>query len=282
VTELGPHHGHVLERADRRRVRLAGRLCLLAGAVAACGVVACASLLEIPEDPQLVEQSGATPLAPRDEPDRGGAPPGPSDGDSIDEPRPPPPLETAPAAMERAEPSTTPPQIQAVLADAGSSPPVVVPTQEDAAVPAICGPARSLGPDGHCYATLAELSPWPEARRNCQALGAGWDLASLRSAAENQFATELAGADVWIGASDLGMDGTWVWVDDGSVFWQGDALGAPVAGAFANWNSTEPNGRGGSGCARLVAALAGSWADLECEMQRGALCEGPAPLPPSD
>ena len=65
-------------------------------------------------------------------------------------------------------------------------------------------------------------------------------------------------------------------IDDGTIFWQGDETGAPVNGAFANWNSTEPNGFGASDCARLAPSQDNSWADLECEMPRGALCEGPA------
>ena len=49
-------------------------------------------------------------------------------------------------------------------------------------------------------------------------------------------------AYVWIGANDISTEGTWVWVDDGTQFWQGDKNGSPVDGRFNNWSGgNEPD-----------------------------------------
>jgi hypothetical protein len=124
---------------------------------------------------------------------------------------------------------------------------------------------------------------WPDARANCQALGAGWDLASLRSNVEAVFWAPRLTFDVWVGASDTANEGVWIWVSDGAQFWAGDGVtGAAVNGAFANWNTDEPNGGENSDCARMLARIAAQpdrnapWADLECTELLGALCEGPA------
>jgi hypothetical protein len=42
-------------------------------------------------------------------------------------------------------------------------------------------------------------------------------------------------AYVWIGANDISTEGTWVWVDDGTQFWQGGQGGSRVDGRFNNW-----------------------------------------------
>lgn len=127
---------------------------------------------------------------------------------------------------------------------------------------------------------LSAAAPWLEARESCRALGDGWDLAVPRSAALNAFLATLLVDEAWLGGSDRETEEVWRWVDDGSVFWRGDEAGAAPEGAFANWNPSEPNGGGNSDCLRLVSRVGDEWADLECEMPRSALCEGP--LPPAE
>jgi len=52
-------------------------------------------------------------------------------------------------------------------------------------------------------------------------------------------------AYVWIGANDISTEGKWVWVDDGTQFWQGDTNGSPVDGRFNNWpGGFEPDNYG--------------------------------------
>jgi hypothetical protein len=169
--------------------------------------------------------------------------------------------------------------------DGGSDPTPPIPelpdatAPEPAAVPAPtpgCAALESLGPNGNCFVALAALVSWAEARLDCRARGVGWDLASIRSPAVNEFVAGLAGAEAWIGGSDAANEGTWRWVSDGTPFWQGLAAGSAFGGAYANWNPDEPNGGVFSDCMRIVPPVGGSWADLECDTLRGSVCEGPA------
>ena len=139
-----------------------------------------------------------------------------------------------------------------------------------------CAGSGSVGPNARCFAVLGAAQSWDSARASCQAIGQGWDLASIRSAEVDQYVVGLITAEAWIGASDSVLEGTWRWVNDGLSFWRGNAPdGGALGGAYAHWNSTEPNGGVNSNCARIVPAVGNSWADLECEMPVGALCEGP-------
>lgn len=151
--------------------------------------------------------------------------------------------------------------------------------QEPPLEPSICGNERSQGPNGRCFALISTPLPWAEARESCQALGQGWDLAIARTAELNAFLSTLITDEAWLGGTDQNTEEVWRWVDDESIFWRGDEAGAAPAGAFANWNPTEPNGGGNSDCLRLVSRVGNEWADLECELPRSGLCEGPLPAP---
>lgn len=155
------------------------------------------------------------------------------------------------------------------------------PALADAAAPASCAQGESLGPNGHCYFIDAELATWDDARANCQARGAGWDLASVRSAAESEFLGDELEFEAWIGASDADIEGTWVWVVDDLPFWSGTGeTGSAIDDAYVNWNATEPNGSTGTNCARALERTADApdrdapWADLVCTQTLGAICEG--------
>jgi len=94
--------------------------------------------------------------------------------------------------------------------------------------------------NGHEYEVIAsEGVTWTNARTAAQALGAGWDLASVTSAAENAFVVSLlpgapaSRSHFWIGGTDAAVEGTWVWVD-------GDPF------PYANWHGGEPNNAGGN------------------------------------
>ncbi|MEO8177640.1 MAG: C-type lectin domain-containing protein [Deltaproteobacteria bacterium] len=151
----------------------------------------------------------------------------------------------------------------------------------DAAITSGCA-AAGLGPSDNCYLVDTTPHSWSDARASCRALGDGWDLASLRSAQNSAFAAPLLTLEAWIGASDAALEGTWTWVDQGDAFWLGDGMGSALNGAYANWNSNEPNGAEESDCGRILPAgaavspgLTAPWADLSCTELRGALCEGP-------
>jgi hypothetical protein len=147
-----------------------------------------------------------------------------------------------------------------------------------------CASDELTGPNGHCYFFESSPLSWDAARSACLARGTGWDLISVRSAADSTFLGDTLTFEAWLGASDAATEGTWVWVVDNQPFWVGSgATGNAVGGAYANWNSDEPNGFT-SDCARALPRSSGSvnpdapWADFGCESLLGAVCElYPAP-----
>jgi lectin-like protein/PEP-CTERM motif-containing protein len=91
---------------------------------------------------------------------------------------------------------------------------------------------------GHEYDVVsAEGITWEGARTAAQALGIGWDLASVGDAAENSFIESLLfpvnpnRSHYWIGATDATTEGVWHWVD-----------GTPWG--FTDWWGGEPNDLG--------------------------------------
>jgi hypothetical protein len=275
-------------------------------------LAACASLLDIPEDPRVdpvatapalepqpgatvlqpgappsvpaenvspspgseVDGSGASVIAEQTRPSTGEAtgmnPPSGSapDAGTTDEPSEPQPSEPRPTEPEPTEPEPSEPPPVGSGGSAGQEPPPA---------PSPCGGGRSQGPNGRCFTLLSPTLPWSDARESCQDLGNGWDLAVARDAALNAFLATLISDEAWLGGTDADTEGVWRWVDDATIFWRGDEAGAAPEGEFANWNPTEPNGGGNSDCLRLVSRVGNEWADLECELARSALCEGPLP-----
>ena len=63
----------------------------------------------------------------------------------------------------------------------------------------------------------------------------------MANISSNDFGNTSAGSEgggaayVWIGANDISTEGKWVWVDDGTQFWQGGTDGSSVDGRFSNW-----------------------------------------------
>jgi hypothetical protein len=140
-----------------------------------------------------------------------------------------------------------------------------------------CGAGADVAGDGVCWFIGKQELSFSDARLGCRARGAGWDLAAPKTARLNAQLTRLLDAEAWIGGSDQAVEGTWVWLVDGTRFWKGDgSTGAAANGAFTNWASGgEPNGGQASDCARILPAN-GAWADLQCDQLRVAACQGPA------
>ena len=239
-----------------------------------CVLAACADLLDIPSHPQLVDEPLASP--------EGAPSSAPADAPPVSsptaEPLMPSPLEAAmdPLALDTRTAATTPATASdAGVADAAATPPSA---PSDAALTPECPSPQRLGPNDRCYATVATLLSWLDARRSCRALGNGWDLAAIHEEPVNQFLAALLTSETWIGASDRGTEGTWIWVDTGDTFWNGNAdAGSAANGAYVNWSDGEPNDNNGSDCARIQPGAGGTWADLDCAALRSAVCEGPVP-----
>ncbi len=89
--------------------------------------------------------------------------------------------------------------------------------------------SSAVGGNDHFYDLILsdDVISWHESQAAAQA--AGGYLASITSSAENDFVTALTGGvEAYIGATDEGLEGTFVWIN-------GDPFG------FANWAFGEPN-----------------------------------------
>ncbi len=146
-----------------------------------------------------------------------------------------------------------------------------------------CDANESLGPNGACFyvfATMGSEVNWDDARLACRSHDDGWDLAALRSANLQTFieglaAAEAPGEQLWIGASDAGTEGQWLWVTDDTQFWEGGIGGSVVGSQYANWKSDQPSGDS-QNCARILPESDGwQWADAPCDETYGFICEGP-------
>lgn len=128
--------------------------------------------------------------------------------------------------------------------------------------------------NGHYY-TLTALAA-SQAGCRTQAVNLGGELVSIGDAAEqafvaSAFASTLATTALWIGASDAGTEGVWLW-DDGTPY------------AYANWHAGEPNNAGNEdGATMLTNANLNRWNDEPTlNVRRGiveidALAVGDAP-----
>lgn len=109
------------------------------------------------------------------------------------------------------------------------------------AMHAAAAPVRWTG-NGHLYEVRVDPNgvSWPQAHLRARALGCGWHLASVTSAAENAFVHGLLagrpeifeGAGPWLGAFQQNgraePAGNWRWVTDEPF-------------AYTNWNGGEPS-----------------------------------------
>lgn len=129
----------------------------------------------------------------------------------------------------------------------------------------------------HVYEVVTDSQDWAGARTAAAAktvpkLGGGTCpgyLATVTSAAENQFIYDKVRQASWLGGSDSVTEGSWYWVTDpdvsGTKFWQGAGSGSGGAAQnsmYTNWNGTvEPNDSGSNEDAIQMLA-SGLWNDL--------------------
>jgi len=132
---------------------------------------------------------------------------------------------------------------------------------------------------GHDYLLCAERRTWPDALGGCVAIG--MSLVRIDDLAENDWLDanrNVTGSgsppNVWIGASDAGVEDEWRWAD-GELFWTGDHLGMPENGLFANWYDREPNDvdlAADEDCGSLGSNRP-EWFDSACDQLYPYICE---------
>ncbi|XP_039668064.1 CD209 antigen-like [Perca fluviatilis] len=115
-----------------------------------------------------------------------------------------------------------------------------------------------------CYFTSIGKKNWTRSREYCQSKGA--DLAIIKSQEERRFINGLYSSDkeVWIGLTDEGVEGHWVWVD-----------GTPLTTAY--WDKGQPNSYSGRNqdCVEFWhrATGYGDWNDENCNIEQNFICE---------
>ncbi|XP_070539201.1 perlucin-like protein [Ptychodera flava] len=105
------------------------------------------------------------------------------------------------------------------------------------------------------------LYTFDDAERVCNGMGAS--LVIINDADENLFLKAFTRHQrhIWIGVTDVEVEGVWVWVD-----------GSPLT--YSNWMPGEPNNAGKrEHCAHLYSNQHGKWNDYPCSTRFGFICE---------
>lgn len=130
--------------------------------------------------------------------------------------------------------------------------------------------------NGHWYAINDHAVSWTQAR--AEALDVGGYLVTITSWEENDFVAnllssyvidhDLENAYAYVGGSDAGAEGVWLWTDGPEAnqqFWQGGTDGFAPDGSYSNWqldnheDQVEPNG--GPGENYMYIRGTGEWTD---------------------
>jgi len=139
---------------------------------------------------------------------------------------------------------------------------------------------------GHYYKFVSSGLPWVDARTASEATilyGLRGYLAEINSDAENTFiGNETTATNVWMGASDRAVEGTWIWDGATSTYNKPDGSGGSalgVGGAYASWATGEPNDHVSGGVDREDCGVTnwqgvvGKWNDLPCGSSYSYLME---------
>jgi hypothetical protein len=115
------------------------------------------------------------------------------------------------------------------------------------------------------YRFSSSARMWADAQSDC-ALDGG-HLVVLDSGPENTYVDSLTAGELWIGYSDVAVEGLWVWI-----------TGEPTM--FLNWRSDAPNngadtGLGPQNCGEMDQGDVGTWNDDECNEINPYVCECP-------
>jgi hypothetical protein len=108
---------------------------------------------------------------------------------------------------------------------------------------------------------------WIEAQHQAEALGG--DLVTINDAPENEWVrSNFANfgsqqQPIWVGLSDVAVEGTYVWAD-----------GAPLG--YANWAAGEPNNLGNEDYVMMSDAVTGEWNDAHSGLHFSGVVELPA------
>jgi hypothetical protein len=136
-------------------------------------------------------------------------------------------------------------------------------TIQDSACPAGCQGITVLGTS---YMGCEAATSFSDAEILCQMQG--MHLVRIDSKSENTIVVQIAqglGSYVWIGGSDLALNGTFAW-QDGTAFY---ANGAPLPGVYQNFTGTMSTGH----CVQIHDDSAGPWMTAPCTDTDQFICK---------
>ena len=126
-----------------------------------------------------------------------------------------------------------------------------------------CNPATVEVCPANCTPLLRESDPYmfcnlDRSRANSIAVCAAQDmhLVQIDSDEENTWvgaqrpATLGSNRNLWIGANDQAVEGSWVW-ESGDAFWLGGGNGVPVDNRYSNWITDQPNNNSNQDCGMM-------------------------------
>ncbi len=111
--------------------------------------------------------------------------------------------------------------------------------------------------DRHAYRFVFRPQTWASALADCAMLGG--HLATITAAAEQSFVSSRATTNLWIGAGDAAVEGTFTWVTGDPFVYSAFAPGEP--------NDSPP----GEDCVEIRGDT--TWNDESCASPRGHVCE---------
>ncbi|BFZ21788.1 hypothetical protein BsWGS_24827 [Bradybaena similaris] len=118
-----------------------------------------------------------------------------------------------------------------------------------------------------CYSVGQEAMSWMDAKTACQARGAY--LAEVTDKSEHDWIVaqlkRLNSTSVWLGASDLLIEGVWNWQTNKQPF-----------GPVLFWSAGQPDNRGGEFCLEMRQEYGYLWNDLLCAVKNKFICESKA------
>ncbi len=124
--------------------------------------------------------------------------------------------------------------------------------------------------NGHSYQRIENAVTWTEAKNYCESQGSY--LATITSKEENDFISQQLDSSnlLWLGGTDAGHEGTWVWITNEP--W-----------SYSNWRAGEPSNTGSGGDeSYLIIEWEGEWNDLDPNSERWFVCESDSnSTPPS-
>ncbi|KAK2871164.1 hypothetical protein Q8A67_023691 [Cirrhinus molitorella] len=106
------------------------------------------------------------------------------------------------------------------------------------------------------YFISSEKKSWSESRQDCKDRGA--DLIIINNKEKQDLVKQMSvDKYVWIGLTDIDVEGKWKWVN-----------GSSLTSGF--WNLVEPNGHRGENC---VVSYTSKWYDYPCNDPFHSICE---------